>query len=399
MRGKRLAVWIAGGLVLVLLLFSAASAMAGRGFRPLGLFAVDNHAETAGTLPVIEASRGTKAESAPESSAAAEGPGPTEGYASEEASAATETSATIETSAATEASTAIETSAATEMSAATEESAGADTAVMTEESVPAESSAGTEGPVSREETEAVTETPAPAETAPATEAAAETPAAATAETSPASSEARAFYPADLLAHLAAAGRNPESLQGSQLLVVKGLEKPKCIVYAYEKTAEGWRALDWLSGIPGIMGRDGMNDHTPEDHKYTPIGYFGLGPAYGEAAWEDTGLEYYQIQSEDYYVVDPNSKYYNQLYKSHYDDKDWEYAEEMISLLEFYEYCIYVQHNVNPIIPNEGSAIFVHIDRLDNSTSGCIGVEKWVMQALFKWMRAEADPHILLYPGN
>ena len=155
----------------------------------------------------------------------------------------------------------------------------------------------------------------------------------------------------------------------------------------------------MTEIPGIMGRDGMALHTPENAKFTPIGYFGLGPAYGEAASEDTALEYYQIQSEDYWVIDPDSKYYNQLYKTHYGDKDWKYAEEMIALLQYYALCIFVQKNINPIVYNEGSAIFVHIDRLDNSTSGCIGVERWVMEALFRWLRADASPHILLYPGE
>ncbi|MBP3729635.1 MAG: L,D-transpeptidase family protein, partial [Lachnospiraceae bacterium] len=189
----------------------------------------------------------------------------------------------------------------------------------------------------------------------------------------------------------------ESLVGTQLMVVTGIEIPRCIVYVYEKTENGWREVESLMNIPGIMGRDGMAWHTPENAKFTPIGYFGLGPAYGEAEWEDTALEYHQIQRGDYFVIDTNSKYYNQLWKAGRDELDWQYAEEMIEMLEYYALCIYVQKNVNPVVYNEGSAIFVHIDRLDNSTSGCIGVERWVMEALFRWMRADANPHILLYP--
>ena len=430
MRDKRRILLGLGILAAVLIAAGALSAALGKGFSPFGLFAAQKPAVLQGTLPVIDpiADMSRAAEKAATEAPATKAP-LTEAPATETA----ETTDPAET-AAKETTTADRTTEAPSAEGTTEEP-------VTEEPVtdppateppwtappeteppetqpPWTAPPETEPPVTQPpwtappETEPpVTEPPAteppatepPATEPPATEPpATEPPATEPPATEPPSAEPEVpVVPDSLQAHLAASGYTADQLAGTQLLVVKGLEKPRCLVYAFEKVNGRWqeKPLGALTEIPGIMGRDGMALHTPENAKFTPIGYFGLGPAYGEAAWEDTALEYHQIQSEDYWVIDPDSKYYNQLFKTHYGDKDWKYAEEMIALLQYYALCIFVQKNVNPILYNEGSAIFVHIDRLDNSTSGCIGVERWVMEALFRWLRADASPHILLYPGE
>lgn len=419
MKKGKVLIGIGAALLCVIGIAAGVSAAMGRGFTPLGLLSGFRGTTAPGTLPlVIEITRpvsGDSGQAAPVTEAVTPEPLATTIPVTEalttEAAPATETEKREET-------TEVESSEETEETAE-EETTEAETweeETTDEETTEAETPEETTEEESTEETttpEATTPaptTPEPATPAPTTPEPT-TPAPTTPEpttpepttpeptTAEPATQAQETVPEELRQHLAALDMEAEQLVGTQLLVVKGLETPKCLVYAYEKTEAGWRPVEWLSGIPGIMGRDGMAWHTPENAKYTPIGYFGLGPAYGEAEWEDTALEYHQIQSEDYWVLDPDSKYYNKLYKTHYGDKDWEHAEEMIALLEYYALCIYVQKNVNPVVYNEGSAIFVHIDRLDNSTSGCIGVERWVMEALFKWMRADADPHIFLYPGQ
>lgn len=408
MKKGKVLIGIGAALLCVIGIAAGVSAAMGRGFTPLGLLSGFRGTTAPGTLPlVIEITRpvsGDSGQAAPVTEAVTPEPLATTIPVTEalttEAAPATETENREET---TEAESSEETEETAE-----EETTEAETweeETTDEETTEAETPEETTEEESTEETTEETTTPEATTPAPTTPEPATpeptTPEPTTPEptTAEPATQAQETVPEELRQHLAALDMEAEQLVGTQLLVVKGLETPKCLVYAYEKTEAGWRPVEWLSGIPGIMGRDGMAWHTPENAKYTPIGYFGLGPAYGEAEWEDTALEYHQIQSEDYWVLDPDSKYYNKLYKTHYGDKDWEHAEEMIALLEYYALCIYVQKNVNPVVYNEGSAIFVHIDRLDNSTSGCIGVERWVMEALFKWMRADADPHIFLYPGQ
>lgn len=218
------------------------------------------------------------------------------------------------------------------------------------------------------------------------------------ETTPAETteEVPAVLPALLLQQLAAAGMDPSELVGSQLLVVHALDTPNCEIFGYQKNGAVWTLLDNLIAVPGVLGRNGTAPIAYEGDQTTPLGYYALGPAYGRAAREDTGLEYHQIEKEDYFVDDPDSKYYNRLYKTEYHDKDWKTAEGMYELLNYYYYCIYVQYNTDPIIPGYGSVIFIHVRDGDPDTSGCVGLEEEIMIALFRWMRKEELPHVLIY---
>ena len=196
--------------------------------------------------------------------------------------------------------------------------------------------------------------------------------------------------------LEGAGMDPAALIGSQLIVVHALETPACELFGYQKTDEGWVLLENLTAVPGVIGKNGIAQITWEGEKTTPIGYFALGPAYGKESYQETGLDYIQIQKEDYFVDDPDSKYYNKLYKTEMHDKDWKTAEDMYELLNYYYYCIYIQHNVDPIIPGQGSAIFIHVRDGDAYTSGCVGLEEDIMIALFRWLKKDEQPHILIY---
>lgn len=396
-----------GILAAVLIAAAALSAALGKGFSPFGLFAAQKPAEIGGTLPVIDPigdMRAAQTEAPTTTAPTTEMPTTERATTEVPTTDALTTAAPATTPPETEETTTEEPQEETTEKTTTEEPVTEPPLTETPATdPPVTQPPATEPPVTQPPATDPPATQPPVTEPPATEPpATEPPATEPPETEPPATEPETpVIPDSLQVHLTASGMTADQLVGTQLLVVKGLEKPRCLVYAFEKVGGRWqeKPLGSLTEIPGIMGRDGMALHTPENAKFTPIGYFGLGPAYGEAAWEDTALEYHQIQSEDYWVIDPDSKYYNQLFKTHYGDKDWKYAEEMIALLQYYALCIFVQKNVNPIVYNEGSAIFVHIDRLDNSTSGCIGVERWVMEALFRWMRADASPHILLYPGE
>lgn len=416
MKKGKVLIWIGAALLCVLGIAAGVSAAMGRGFNPLGLLSGQKGTTVQGTLPLVieiaPPSHGHSGQEMPPEKTEAPEPSASAAPLTQEA-LTTEAQSTEAES--TEETTEETTKETTEAETTEEESTEAETTEPKTTEEPTTPEPTTPEPATPEPTTPEPTTPEPATPEPTTpepttpepttpepttpEPTTPEPTTPEPTTPEPATQGQETVPEELRRHLAALDMEAEQLMGTQLLVVKGLETPKCLVYAYEKTEAGWRPVEELNGISGIMGRDGMAWHTPEEAKYTPIGYFGLGPAYGEAEWEDTALEYHQIQRGDYYVIDKNSRYYNQLWKSGRDELDWKYAEEMIEMLEYYALCIYVQKNVNPVVYNEGSAIFVHIDRLDNSTSGCIGVERWVMEALFKWMRADADPHIFLYPGQ
>jgi L,D-peptidoglycan transpeptidase YkuD (ErfK/YbiS/YcfS/YnhG family) len=78
--------------------------------------------------------------------------------------------------------------------------------------------------------------------------------------------------------------------------------------------------------------------------------------------------------------DPKSKKYNQLIKlpSKYSHENL-YRENSI-----YDLILVLNYNMNPIIKNKGSAIFIHIaNKKFKNTEGCIAIEKKNLVRLVK----------------
>ena len=199
-------------------------------------------------------------------------------------------------------------------------------------------------------------------------------------------------------HLYYAGLDASELIGSQLVVVQATTTPDCLISLYQKTADGWTALDGMVNIPGKTGKQGVGPHPGWWNWTTPTGYFGLGPAMGAAAYEETGLSYHQIVPGDYWVEDQNSKWYNKFYQESWNDRDWYSAEDLYATLKVYYYCIVIQFNMDPIVPEEDCASFFHVKNpdSDDGTGGCVTAEEWVLQYLFRWLNESEDPHILIY---
>ena len=70
--------------------------------------------------------------------------------------------------------------------------------------------------------------------------------------------------------------------------------------------------------------------------------------------------------------DSNSKNYNQLIKI-----PFKYSYEKLWLKEnIYDIILVLNYNINPIIKNKGSAIFLHIAKNKyQATKGCIAISK------------------------
>ena len=49
----------------------------------------------------------------------------------------------------------------------------------------------------------------------------------------------------------------------------------------------------------------------------------------------------------------------------------------------YDYFIVLDYNINPIIPNKGSAIFLHLTKNYKPTEGCIAIKKKDFEILLK----------------
>ena len=70
--------------------------------------------------------------------------------------------------------------------------------------------------------------------------------------------------------------------------------------------------------------------------------------------------------------DPNSKNYNKLIRL---PSVYKY-EKLHRKENVYDIIIVLNYNMNPIVKNKGSAIFIHVAKKNyNKTEGCIGVKK------------------------
>ena len=89
--------------------------------------------------------------------------------------------------------------------------------------------------------------------------------------------------------------------------------------------------------------------------------------------------------------DPNSKYYNKLIKLPFNYK----FEKLFRKDNIYDILFVLNYNMNPIIKNKGSAIFVHLAKKNySSTQGCIAIKKIDMFKLIKDIKKNTTVKII-----
>ena len=70
--------------------------------------------------------------------------------------------------------------------------------------------------------------------------------------------------------------------------------------------------------------------------------------------------------------DPKSKKYNKLINFPYEFK----SEKLFRKDNIYDVILVLDYNMNPVIKNKGSAIFIHVAKRNyQNTKGCIAIKK------------------------
>ena len=124
-----------------------------------------------------------------------------------------------------------------------------------------------------------------------------------------------------------------------------------------------------------IGKRGISINKKEGDKKTPKGEFKLKYIlYRKDRIFDlkTRLKKIVIKKRMGWCDDPNSNYYNKIinFPSKYS------AEKLWKKENVYDIIIVIDYNLNPVIKNKGSAIFLHIaKRKYRPTNGCIAVSK------------------------
>lgn len=172
-----------------------------------------------------------------------------------------------------------------------------------------------------------------------------------------------------------------------LIMVVGNGGEKVNVSYHTKGADGrWTEV---FHTPGVYGKNGATDNKKEGDGKTPLGTYQFTMAFGLKDDPGSVLPYHKITSNDYWVDDSDSRYYNQLVNTKTTRKDWDSAEQMISGAPFYNYGLVLNYNAD-CVPGKGSAIFLHCMKstADTGSAGCVRIPEELMKTLLQSVNEE-----------
>jgi len=191
------------------------------------------------------------------------------------------------------------------------------------------------------------------------------------------------------------------ITGQQVLLVTttGYNTITGTMMVFEKT-EGKYKWNKVFGPEKVnIGRTGFAEpgQKREGDGHTPSGVYPLGPVYGYLPTVDTKMPYTQSNTDDYWVDDKDSPQYNTWIRGKDKlDPNVKSYEKMVLSNDAYKYVIWIQYNTNPVVPGNGSAIFVHLwSEYGKPTAGCVSMSEKNMVKLLKWLDPTKKPVILL----
>ena len=123
-----------------------------------------------------------------------------------------------------------------------------------------------------------------------------------------------------------------------------------------------------------IGKNGIKRKKIEGDECSPEGTFCIGDLYFRSDRVKnfkTKKKLIPIGEEMYWSDNPESIHYNKL--TDFIDGS---SEKLFRNDSIYDLLLVVKYNVNPIVKNKGSAIFIHIAKRNYSpTKGCIALSK------------------------
>ncbi|MEI8012377.1 MAG: L,D-transpeptidase family protein [Candidatus Omnitrophota bacterium] len=173
---------------------------------------------------------------------------------------------------------------------------------------------------------------------------------------------------------------------------KGVFTATLTAWLYDKGIWHLKLGPW----PAVIGRNGFAalDAKKEGDGHTPSGVYALGLAFGKEIKLHTGLLYRQTLDDDIWVDDPASTDYNHWVKMPSTATSYETMRRQDGL---YDLGAVIEYNTRPVIPGNGSAIFLHIwrDKGRKPTAGCVALHHRHLRHLLAWISQDLDPVIAL----
>ena len=178
----------------------------------------------------------------------------------------------------------------------------------------------------------------------------------------------------------------------------------------KKEHKQWHIIDSFNVVVGRngLGKDAtsslsLNNIAATKHEgdgKSPAGIFKLGKVFSYHDVKKLRMPFIQVDTNFYCVDDMASSYYNTLIKQDTAQHNFNSFEYMKRNDALYEYGIWVLYNSDPVTAGNGSCIFLHIWRNENSgTAGCTAMTKENMLKLIHWLNEKKNPVLLQIVSN
>lgn len=207
--------------------------------------------------------------------------------------------------------------------------------------------------------------------------------------------------------------NPIPLETTQMLLVStgDWQSTTGTLQRYEREGGVWRPVgtEWpvALGAGGMGWGDGLHrdpvvgPRKREGDGRAPAGVYRLGPAYGYSPEppDGTRINYRKTTTTDRCVDDPAATAYNQIVTVGPNNPErWKSAEQMRRTDELYRWVVVVAHNTEPVVPAQGSCIFLHVwGGPANPTAGCTAMAQDNLETVLTWLDPKASPVLVQLP--
>lgn len=173
----------------------------------------------------------------------------------------------------------------------------------------------------------------------------------------------------------------------------------------KNTRKAWKIKDSFAVVVGKAGlakdanaKLAATDNLPQKKEgdgKSPAGVFPLGDVFSYHNINHLHMPFKQVDTLCHCVDDPSSVYYNTLIVADTAKQSYNSFEYMKRKDDFYEYGVWVLYNSNPAKAGNGSCIFIHIWKDENSgTSGCTAMSKEYIIELIHWLDKKKNPVLL-----
>ncbi|MET9352612.1 L,D-transpeptidase family protein [Streptomyces sp. NPDC006617] len=131
---------------------------------------------------------------------------------------------------------------------------------------------------------------------------------------------------------------------------------------------------------------------------SPTGTYTITEGFGVEA-SGTSVPYHVVTDDDWWVEDPESKFYNSMHSAQGADfplieSGDRGSEHLIDYPTQYAKALVINLNRWPAAPGRGAGIFLHVNG-SGATAGCVSVPRATMDRFMNWIEPSAHPRIAI----